>query len=258
MKKWLLFGILALGAAGGARAQESGKPVFAGEASGSSSANNNSAAAAIAPQHFFNDFLSGSAGNVSFTELAGQKFGDLKFAGANLAAPLTSAALPQAAPESQRIYRDTIYRWELGVGFTYVKFRSPAINTGMLGLNTSVTYFAKNWLGVEGNITAAFGGTIFMNEREKYAGFTGGPKIAVPKQGWEPWVHVLVGMGRVNPQLAGVSRNGFAVQMGGGADIALRGPFAARVEGDWVHTQLFKSSQNNFQMVAGIVLHLSF
>ena len=233
MKKWLVFGILALGGAGGARAQEGTNPVFTGEASGR-----------------------GSAESAPFAEFAGQKFGDMKFAGANFAAPVASAALAEAAPGSQRVYRDTIYRWELGVGFTYLKFRSPAIDASMAGLNTSVTYFTKEWLGVEGNITAAAGRKIFVDDRTKYAGFTGGPKITMRHGQWEPWAHALFGIAHVNPQLAGVGKNGVAIQLGGGADYDFHPPISLRFEGDWVRTQLYSLSQNNFQVVIGVVLHL--
>jgi len=171
-----------------------------------------------------------------------------------LAVPVASAAL--AAPAPQAIYRGTENdRWELGLGFTYVKFRSPAIHQNMLGLDTSVVYFPRDWLGVEGNITAAFGGTIFVDDRTKYGGFTGGPKIVMQHRKWEPWAHALAGMAHVNPQLAGVGKNGVAVQVGGGVDYTLRGNLAVRMEGDWVLTHLYSLSQNNFQLVTGLVLH---
>jgi opacity protein-like surface antigen len=59
----------------------------------------------------------------------------------------------------------------------------------------------------------------------------------------------------VNPQLAGVSKNGVAMQLGGGADYPLWEQFSVRVEGDWVPTLLYKSWQSNFQVVTGIFFH---
>jgi hypothetical protein len=254
MKKWILLWFLVWGAAGGVRAQEMVAPGFAQEASGRGAGNlSRTATANVSPDS--SDDLSGAAvGSTSLNGLGGAKFAAAKFAGTNLAAPVASVAM--ATPAPQVIYRGTENdRWELGLGFTYVKFRSPAIHENMLGLNTSVAYYTRDWFGVEGNITAAFGGTIFANERTKYGGFTGGPKIVMQKGRWEPWAHALVGMAHVNPQLAGVSKNGVAIQVGGGADYTLRGQLAVRMEGDWVFTHLYSLSQNNFQVVTGLVLH---
>jgi hypothetical protein len=248
MKKWILLWFLVWGAAGGVRAQEIAAP---GAVSGSSVENLGRAVTANVSPDSSDDFSGAAVGSTSLNGLGGAKFAAAKFAGTNLAAPAASAA-----PAPQVIYRGTENdRWELGLGFTYVKFRSPAIHQNMLGLNTSVAYYPREWFGVEGNITAAFGGTIFANERTKYGGFTGGPKIVMRQGRWEPWVHALVGMAHVNPQLAGVSKNGVAIQVGGGADYTLRGQLAVRMEGDWVFTHLYSRSQNNFQVVTGLVLH---
>jgi hypothetical protein len=251
MKKWLWLGLLVWGAAGGVRAQEMVAPSFAKEASGSSAGNLGRAETANVSPGSSHDFSSAATGSTSLNGLGGETFAAAKFAGANLATPVASAA-----PARQGNYRGMENdRWELGLGFTYVKFRSPAINQNMLGLNTSVAYFTRDWFGVEGNITAAFGGKIFVDDRTKYGGFTVGPKIVMRQGRWEPWGHTLVGLAHVNPQLAGVSKNGVAIQVGGGADYTLRGQLAVRMEGDWVFTHLYSRSQNNFQVVTGLVLH---
>jgi len=241
MKKWMLLGFLVLGAAGRACAQEIAAP---GAASGSSAGNFGQTMRAIVLPNSSHDFLSGSVRSTSSLGFAGPKF----------AVPIASAALAEPAPQviSRGNEND---RWQLGLGFTYLKFRSPAIHADMLGLNTSVTYFTNDWFGVEGNITAAFGQKIFVGERTKYGGFTGGPKIVMRRRGWEPWAHALLGIAHVNPQLAGISKNGVAMQVGGGADYPLWEQFSVRVEGDWVPTLLYKSWQSNFQVATGFFLH---
>jgi hypothetical protein len=84
----------------------------------------------------------------------------------------------------------------------------------------------------------------------------GGPKITWRKEGWEPWAHGLVGLAHVNPQLAGVSKNGVALEAGGGVDFSvLDGLFWLRVEGDYIRTQMYNTGQNNFQGVIGVVFH---
>ena len=237
----MLIAYLLLWAWHGAWAQGIAAPAVASEGNGGGAGNFTRTTWVMASMNSSNDFLGAPAGSASF---------------AVFSAPVASAALDTAAPEPQVFARGSEKGgWQLGVGFTYVKFRSPAIDAGMEGLNTSVTYFPNDWLGVEGNITAAFGRKIFANDRARYAGITGGPKIVMRQGRWEPWAHALFGIAHVNPQLAGVSKNGVAIQLGGGADYNFPQPISLRFEGDWVRTQLYALSQNNFQVVTGFVFH---
>jgi hypothetical protein len=171
-------------------------------------------------------------------------------------------AVPMASPVPARKHHTTSgvdnYRLQIAMGFTYVRFRSAAFDAGMYGLNTAVVYFLNPRLGVEGNFTAAFGRNVFRptNDQTRYAGIMGGPKIAWRKPEWEPWVHVLAGLAHVNPQLADVSKNGLAIQAGGGVDFPVFDElFWLRVEGDYVRSQLYNTGQNNFQAVVGVVFH---
>jgi hypothetical protein len=251
MKKWILLGFFMWGAGCGVRAQDL---AASGAASGSSAGDLGRPVTTNVSPDSSPDILSAGALGKSWNGSAGALFAARKFVGTNLAAPVATGAMAAPAPQVINRGREND-RWELGLGFTYVKFRSPAIHQNMLGLNTTGAYFPRDWIGVEGNITAAFGGTIFMDDLTKYGGFTGGPKIVIQRRRWEPWVHALVGMAHVNPQLARVGKNGVAVQVGGGADYTLRGPLAVRMEGDWVLTHLYSRSQNNFQLVIGLALH---
>jgi hypothetical protein len=246
MRKWMLLVPLLLGMAGGVWAQETVAPAVASEASGSSAGHFNRTIWAMTSPASSHDVLGAPVGSASF----------VGFPAAEFAAPVASAALAAPAPEPQVIARGREReRWQLGLGFTYVKFRSPAIDASLEGVNSSVTYFTNEWFGVEGNITAAFGRKIFVDDQTRYAGITGGPKIVMHQQRWEPWGHALFGIAHVNPQLAGVGKNGVAIQVGGGADYAAWPQICLRVEGDWVLTHLYSQSQNNFQVVTGVVLH---
>ncbi len=161
---------LLLGMAGGVWAQETVTPAVASEASGSSAGNFNRTIWAMTSANSSHDVLGAPVGSASF----------VGFPAAEFAAPVASAALAAPAPEPQVIARGREReRWQLGLGFTYVKFRSPAIDASMAGLNSSVTYFTNEWFGVEGNITAAFGRKIFVDDQTRYAGITGGPKIVM-------------------------------------------------------------------------------
>jgi hypothetical protein len=175
-------------------------------------------------------------------------------------APIPSAALPGGdpapAPDPKFLYggRDD-YRWQLGIGASWVRFRSKVFNASAVGVNTSLSYYLNNWLGVEGNVLTGFAPEIFDREHVKLVNFTGGARIAWRQRRWEPWVHVLVGLSHEQPQTEESGRNSFAVQAGGGADYRFNPRLSFRLQGDWLHTQFFGDSQNNFNLVGGVVLH---
>src|SRR5260370_41045601 len=70
-----------------------------------------------------------------------------------------SAALPapHPRPRPQAINDDDVRgNWELGLGYTFVRFRSSLFNARMTGLNTTVSYYLRDHLAVDGRVTSAF------------------------------------------------------------------------------------------------------
>jgi len=173
-----------------------------------------------------------------------------------LALPLDAAEPASPAPRPKFLYggRDD-YRWELGLGATWVRFRSSVFNASAVGVNTSVVYFTNEWFGIEGNITAAFAPTIFQNEHVKIATYGAGPKVTWRQRQWEPWLHGVFGGAHIQPQVAGHSRNSYVIKAGGGADYRWNPRISFRLEGDYVRTGFFSQSQNDFQLSGGIVFH---
>lgn len=172
-----------------------------------------------------------------------------------------AAAAPEAeplpaAPTPKFVYggRDD-FRWQLALGISIVRFRSPFFYATGVGTNTTVTYFTNEWFGVEGNLRTAFAPTIYANEHVKYFGYGGGPKIAWRKGKWEPWAHTLAGGLHILPQTANNSKNGFELQIGGGADYRIYPHLSARLGVDWLRTHVFGSWENSAQANADIVLH---
>jgi hypothetical protein len=249
MKTWLVVVILLLGTAGGVGAQETAMAATGGESDRGSAETLPATSWAMAPSSYSNanDFFLAPELRLSFTEP--------EFAAATMAVPMAS---PLPARKRHTASGVDNYRLQIAMGFTYLRFRSAAFDVGMYGLNTSVVYFLNPRLGVEGNFTAAFGRNVFQptNDQTRYAGIMGGPKITWRQPEWEPWVHGLVGLAHVNPQLAGVSKNGVAIQAGGGVDFPVFDElFWLRVEGDYIRSQLYNTGQNNFQAVMGVVFH---
>jgi hypothetical protein len=179
-----------------------------------------------------------------------------------LAAPAASGASAEpgagapAAPEPKFVFgaRDD-YRWQLGLGVEFIRFQSSRIYASLVGLNTTLTYFTNDWFAVEGNVVTGFAPQIYDREHVKYFGGGGGIRIGSRQARWEPWGHALVGGGHLQPQTAGASRTALMVQAGGGVDYRLNERLSLRAESDYVFTSFFSQHQNNFQAVAGVVIH---
>jgi hypothetical protein len=177
---------------------------------------------------------------------------------ASLSLPGNAApeAPPLPAPDPKFIYggRDD-FRWQLAIGADWIRFRSSIFNASAVGVNSSVTYFTNEWFGIEGNVSTGFAPEIFNKEHVKLLVYGGGPKIAWREKKWEPWAHLIVGGSHEQPQTAGNSKNSYAIEAGGGADYRFNPRFSGRLEGDWVRTGFFSQSQNNFQLMGGVVFH---
>jgi hypothetical protein len=169
-------------------------------------------------------------------------------------------AIPPAEPAAKPKYgvfgaRDD-YRWQLGVGLEYMRFQSRAFDANMVGLNTTLTYFTNTWFAVEGSLITGFGPTVFNsdNHAKIFAG-TGGIRIGGRRARWEPFGHAQVGGSHLEPQTAYGGRSALLALAGGGVDYRVHSRLSFRGEADWVYTTYFSQTQNNLQIVAGVVLH---
>jgi outer membrane protein with beta-barrel domain len=175
-----------------------------------------------------------------------------------LAVPLETAEPAAPSPKPKFLYsRDERDRWELGLGITWIRFRSSIFNASAVGLKTSVTYNTNEWFGIEGNVSAAFAPEIFDRTHVKLLVYGAGPKIAWHRyKRWDPWLHGIFGGAHEQPQTAGNnSKSTYSIQLGGGADYNFNYRFSGRLEGDFVQTGFFGQNQNNFQLTGGVVLH---
>jgi opacity protein-like surface antigen len=171
--------------------------------------------------------------------------------------PAATPATPAPAPATPKYIfgeRDD-YRFQLGVGFEYVRFQSSQFNENLLGLNTTLTYFTNSWFGVEGDVVTGFSTGTINGFHAKLVGGLGGIHLGARRAHWEPWVHALVGGSHLQPQTAAGGRTALMALAGGGADLRKNARLSFRFEGDWMYTGYFSQSQDSFQAVAGIVLH---
>src|ERR1700686_451945 len=82
-----------------------------------------------------------------------------------------------------------------------------------------------------------------------------GPRLSVPVGKFTPFAEVMVGVAHIHTggTLPGPSNTSFATAVGGGLDYRLFGPIAGRVEGEYLHTKFFSSTQNNLRLSVGVV-----
>lgn len=192
---------------------------------------------------------------------------DLYDSNAAPATVTTALALPMAAPNAaspepspkvspRMMYSDRDdYRWQLGLGVSFERFRSSIYSASAVGTTTSLTYFLSDFLGVEGDVNTFFAPTIWQNEHIKLVNYGFGPKFEWRQPRWEPWFHTLFGGTHALPQTADHGKNGFGVQLGGGADYRLLPRLSARAEVDYVGTRLFGTWQNSGQATLSLVFH---
>ena len=176
------------------------------------------------------------------------------------AAPVAAAdpARPAApaVPVPSYDYSERESRWQLGLGVALVRFRSSVYYATAVGLNSSLSYFVKDWLAIEGAATSAFAPAVFKaGEDVKYVGYGAGPKITLGHDRLDPWVHVLAGGMHIVPQTGVGGENGFEVLAGGGVDYSFVPQFAVRLEADYVNSHVFSQSQNYGQAALGLVFH---
>jgi hypothetical protein len=82
-----------------------------------------------------------------------------------------------------------------------------------------------------------------------------GLRLSVPVGKLTPFAEAMAGGAHIHTggTLPGPSNTSFATALGGGLDYRLLGPIAARIEGDYLRTSFFSSTQNNFRLSAGVV-----
>jgi hypothetical protein len=164
--------------------------------------------------------------------------------------PAASTPEPKPSPYYEQFPR----KWELGLAFALVRFRSSIYYASAPGLNSSLTYWWKDRIAFEGSVTSAFAPPVFANEHFRYLGYGAGPKFSFGSGRLEPWAHALVGGVHLIPQTASSGKNGFEVTMGGGVDYAINDVISAKGGVDYLGTHMFGEWQSSLQIVAGLSL----
>jgi opacity protein-like surface antigen len=118
------------------------------------------------------------------------------------------------------------------------------------------------WIGIVADFSGHYGsqnfsttgGTINVTGHEQEYLF--GPRVSIPVGKFTPFAEGMVGFAHIHTggTLPGPSNTSFASALGGGLDYRLIKPIAVRVEGDYIHTSFFSTTQNNLRLSFGVVL----
>lgn len=167
--------------------------------------------------------------------------------------PAANPAIPSPAskPKPRPYYYENPNKWQLGVTFAFVRFRSSVYSASAPGLNTSLAYWLREWIAIEGSVTSAFASPVFQNEHFRYLGYAAGPKFSFGHGRLEPWAHALVGCVHLIPQTASGGQNGAEFTIGGGVDYALNNVISAKAGLDYLGTHMFGEWQSSPQILAG-------
>jgi hypothetical protein len=135
--------------------------------------------------------------------------------------------------------------------------------------------FKTRWLSLAGEVSGGYGhhtyvglagplcpsplcgGTVEVRATEY--DFLAGPRVSGNAGSLRIFGHVLFGAGHIigtikTPTPATNSTTAFAADIGGGVDYALRGPFAWRVQADYLQTQFYGTAQKDVRFSTGLVI----
>jgi hypothetical protein len=161
------------------------------------------------------------------------------------------------------------------LGFSYERTNSSEFSPNLIGTTLSspnlhgweASFEGKivPFVGIVGDVSGHYGsqnfteatpnGLLNINVTGHEQEYLVGPRLSIPVGKFTPFAEVMVGAAHIHTggTLPGPSNTSFAYALGGGLDYGLFGPVAARVEGDYLRTKFFSSTQNNLRLSAGVV-----
>ena len=145
--------------------------------------------------------------------------------------------------------------WDFGIGYAFVRFNASLFTASTSGLLTSIGYHLSDHFALEGQITSTMGDPSPGPYDVKYLFYGAGAAVTTGSGRVRPWGDTLIGGLHMFPQTA-FDNNSIAVLAGGGADVRWKPQIWLRLEGDYVRSQLYRTGQNNLQLV--IALKYSF
>jgi hypothetical protein len=143
---------------------------------------------------------------------------------------------------------------QIGAGFTFLSYHEvPSTTWNNAGFDASAVYY-RDWLGVEGDFSDAFGSQNSQSTSVLFAG--GGVRLRMPNTySFEPWVHAVVGYTQLSPQPTFGNNIGAGYKLGGGVDFNLHhSRIGYRVSADVLGSNFFHTYQFSPEVSVGIYL----
>jgi len=163
------------------------------------------------------------------------------------------------------------------LGFSYERTNSSAFrssnlltnfgNPNLHGWEASFEGKILPFVGIVGDVSGHYGSQSFVEATPngpQNINVTGheqeylvGARLSVPVGKLTPFGEAMAGVAHIHTgsSLPSPSNTSFAYALGGGLDYRLLGPIAARVEGDYLRTSFFNSTQNNLRLSVGVAFH---
>lgn len=143
---------------------------------------------------------------------------------------------------------------QVGVGFTFLSFHEvPTYTANNAGFTASVLY-RRDRLGVEGELSDAFGSQSGSSSHVLFAG--GGARFYMPDFGmFRPWTHAEIGYSRLS--ISSASNRALGYKLGGGLDF---NPHHSRIEyrisADVFGSTFFNTYQISPEVSVGLIIPL--
>jgi opacity protein-like surface antigen len=162
------------------------------------------------------------------------------------------------------------------LGFSYERTSSSEFHISNLLATTLSSPNLHGWeasfegkivpfVGIVGDVSGHYGsqsfteltpnGPLNVNVTGHEQEYLVGPRLSIPVGKFTPFGEVMVGAAHIHTggTLPSPSNTSFAYAVGGGLDYRVFHPIALRVEGDYLRTNFFSSTQNNLRLSAGVV-----
>ena len=148
-------------------------------------------------------------------------------------------------------------------GYSYYNTNLSSIDRANTnGWQASLEGKVLPWVGIVADFSSHYGSQNFpaecpqtpctLNFDVTEHNYLFGPRVSVSVGKIRPFAEGLIGAGHVNVK-GFTSDTSFASALGGGIDYKVIPHLAWRIQGDYVQTRFFSTTQNNVQLTTGIV-----
>jgi hypothetical protein len=183
---------------------------------------------------------------------------DLAPATPSASASLPAAPTPNLSParaEPQGVYGVfESYSYQGYVGFNFTRFyQVPGLAVNTAGVDGSIVYLYRDWLGADGEVSATFGSQSGQTASFIFVG--AGPRLRMAGVGrFDFWAHALGGYAHYLPKTPYGGEGALAGEFGGGVDFnPHHGRFSYRLQADAVGTHFFGTYQTSPKVSVGLV-----